>query len=310
MSAQTPSEKRTIFINELDDHVASITVKTLDILFSKFEYQDAIILYFFYIKTAKMQRTAQVWAGSHYIMKILHWGNKRFCDAKKTLKDLNLVEDITNKDSKGVIQKFYVRVKFIWNPVMLESSDAETQSLATGTQIQDELLDYRLNHRLDYNKTEIIKLQDEREGKPLGGKPHGEQASKIDSMDLFLEAFNSKFASHYHPTVGRRVKLNMRLKTFTIDQILVAITNLAASPWHRGENDRGWVADPDFLLRADEQIDKWYQKAPPIEERLDFYPLTDLEVWELAGELDIPVLTVNNKMQEVLRLATTGEIKK
>ncbi len=46
----------------------------------------------------------------------------------------------------------------------------------------------------------------------------------------------------------------------------LAMQHLAASPHHRGENDRGWVADVDFLLQA-EQYAKWLDLAhggPPV----------------------------------------------
>ena len=45
-----------------------------------------------------------------------------------------------------------------------------------------------------------------------------------------------------------------------------AMEHLAASPHHRGENDRGWVADVDFLLQAG-QYPRWLDLAhggPPV----------------------------------------------
>ena len=47
-----------------------------------------------------------------------------------------------------------------------------------------------------------------------------------------------------------------------MDQIKLATENLAASPFHTGTNDRGWKADPDFLIKSDEQIDKWLNNTP------------------------------------------------
>ena len=44
---------------------------------------------------------------------------------------------------------------------------------------------------------------------------------------------------------------------FTLEEILKALDNLSKSEFHQGDNDRGWKADPDFLIRNDEQIDKW-----------------------------------------------------
>jgi len=73
----------------------------------------------------------------------------------------------------------------------------------------------------------------------------------------FLDLFNSLFNSKYTITAGRTKKLSLRLKTYTFEQIKKSLENLSTSEWHQGKNDRNWKADPDFLLRSDEQIDKW-----------------------------------------------------
>ena len=70
------------------------------------------------------------------------------------------------------------------------------------------------------------------------------------------------FDTKYRPTKERSDKLATRLKTYTLDEVKTAIRNLHSSPYHRGENDKGWKADPDFLLRNDSQIDKWLNYRP------------------------------------------------
>ena len=79
-------------------------------------------------------------------------------------------------------------------------------------------------------------------------------------INSYIERFNNKFGSKYTPTTGREHKLKLRLKNFTIDQILEATNNLSESEFHTGKNDRGWKADPDFLIRNDEQVDNWLNK--------------------------------------------------
>lgn len=107
-------------------------------------------------------------------------------------------------------------------------------------------------------KKEIIKK--EKEISPTAHSPGGE-------FIAFLEKFNLLFSSHYQVTSGRQKKFSLRKKAFSLEQIIQALENLASSPFHRGKNDRGWRADPDFLLRSDEQIDKWLNvpdsHAPP-----------------------------------------------
>jgi hypothetical protein len=100
------------------------------------------------------------------------------------------------------------------------------------------------------------------------------------------------------------------LKSFTFPQILDALNSLAASPFHHGVNNSGWVANPDFLIRSDEKVDEWLQKIVPTPEVIEFIPLTDLEVWQIAGQLDVPVDIIKSKSLEIIHLAETGEMKK
>lgn len=82
-------------------------------------------------------------------------------------------------------------------------------------------------------------------------------------MSVFLNSFNEKFDTNFKDTEGRRKKLKLRLRTYSEEQILIAVENLSKSDFHVGNNDRGWRADPDFLIKSDEQIDKWlnYKKT-------------------------------------------------
>lgn len=88
-----------------------------------------------------------------------------------------------------------------------------------------------------------------------------------DIISVFLERFNVAFGAHYRITDGRKTRLRARLKKYSLDEILIAVANLSQSNFHKGKNDRNWRADPDFLLRSDEQIDKWLNvptaQAPP-----------------------------------------------
>ena len=82
----------------------------------------------------------------------------------------------------------------------------------------------------------------------------------IEGFPEFLARFNQLFGKSYRPTPGLKVKYLARLKLFTPSEILSAVESLAKSKFHKGENDRGWKADPSFLLRSDEQVDKWRAK--------------------------------------------------
>ena len=73
----------------------------------------------------------------------------------------------------------------------------------------------------------------------------------------YIEKFNELFHTKYTVTDGRTQKLKARLEKYPIEKVLEALSNLSKSDFHRGKNDRGWAADPDFLIRNDESVDKW-----------------------------------------------------
>ena len=64
-------------------------------------------------------------------------------------------------------------------------------------------------------------------------------------------------------TPQRVSKYKARTKTFKREEILQAAYNLSCSPFHMGKNDqRTKYATVDFLLRNDEQIEKWLYTQP------------------------------------------------
>ena len=86
----------------------------------------------------------------------------------------------------------------------------------------------------------------------------------LESLNEYIEAFNKLFDARYIVTPARVAKLKARFKTYTPEQITQALVCLSKSKFHRGDNDRGWKADPDFLIRSDEQMDKWLNKGGDI----------------------------------------------
>jgi hypothetical protein len=84
----------------------------------------------------------------------------------------------------------------------------------------------------------------------------------VRPIDLYIEKFNSSFSREFRVTEGRARKLRVRLKTYKLELILKALDNMSANKFYHGDNDKNWSADPDFLIRSDEQIDKFLNKAP------------------------------------------------
>lgn len=73
----------------------------------------------------------------------------------------------------------------------------------------------------------------------------------------WLEKFNKLFQTEYKPTKTRNELYNLRRKTFKVEEIERALVGMSKKGFYSGENDSGWKADPDFILKTDEQIDKF-----------------------------------------------------
>lgn len=105
--------------------------------------------------------------------------------------------------------------------------------------------------------------------RPQNKKENNTKDNNIKNKEalIFIKHFNACFNREYRLTKNRIDKFNIRRKTFSLQDILSSTTRLSQSPFHRGNNDRKWEADPDFLLRNDEQIDKWLVKSKPLQVR-------------------------------------------
>ncbi len=89
-----------------------------------------------------------------------------------------------------------------------------------------------------------------------------EETKKPDLAKVVMDEYNRIFAGCWKRplqlTPDRRAKIQARLKQFTVEDLVTAMINIRASPFHCGENDRGQVyATPEFIFRNDAQVDKW-----------------------------------------------------
>ena len=91
------------------------------------------------------------------------------------------------------------------------------------------------------------------------------------TYDLFVEKFN-KNPKTFKLTPKRRKKIKTRLKDCGESMIRKAIENTANNSFYMGENERGWKADLDFILRSYEQVERlanMENKGP--ERELDYW---------------------------------------
>lgn len=79
-----------------------------------------------------------------------------------------------------------------------------------------------------------------------------------EEFNSFLKNFNEKAGGRNYGVLTKRQELfSLRRKIFSLDQLLRATQNLFGNDFYSGNNDRHWSAEPEFLLRTDEQVDKF-----------------------------------------------------
>lgn len=73
--------------------------------------------------------------------------------------------------------------------------------------------------------------------------------------DFYVQKFN-KNSNTYKLTDKRKAKLKSRIKDAGEDMLKQAIENVASEPFYNGDNERGWKADLDFIIRSYEQVER------------------------------------------------------
>ena len=105
-------------------------------------------------------------------------------------------------------------------------------------------------------KSNLIKLNTNNSsaaGEPLA---HVQMRKDVQEVfDFYVKSFGAE-NSHIKLSEKRRTHLKNRIKDAGKEMLFQAITNVANSPFHRGDNDRGWKANIDFIIRSYEQVEK------------------------------------------------------
>jgi hypothetical protein len=112
---------------DIEKDIIVLTTKTVDILL--LENPDALVLYIFYYKMAKKQKTNQVFATKEFCKKGLGFGTQRFYKAKETLEKFNLVEQIKTIDTQTKrVTGWYVKINYLWKTQSVKNSMVDSQS--------------------------------------------------------------------------------------------------------------------------------------------------------------------------------------
>ena len=58
-------------------------------------------------------------------------------------------------------------------------------------------------------------------------------------------------------TDKRKTKIHARIKSMGLEIVLKSVVAISKSDFHRGDNDRNWKADLEWLMENDEKVEKW-----------------------------------------------------
>lgn len=91
--------------------------------------------------------------------------------------------------------------------------------------------------------------------------------SPTEAYNKFLLKFNEIFKRKHRTSQDMVKKMQTRLKNYSLEEIMTALDRLGEWDFAHGENDRGWRATPDFLLRNDSQVDRFLNQPPKAEQQ-------------------------------------------
>lgn len=101
------------------------------------------------------------------------------------------------------------------------------------------------------------------------------------NANALISKFNLLLKRNFRVTDKVKRLLKTRLKVYTMDEVMLALEKMAADPFNQGQNDRGWSADPEYLLRNDSQIDKFLNKKS-LPKKQEFVKFDDTVAQQIA----------------------------
>ena len=110
------------------------------------------------------------------------------------------------------------------------------------------------------NNIDIYNIEDNIDIKGQGDKEKVSQEME-HVYQHYLDQFGTT-AGRYKLTDKRKAKLRSRLQDCGAEMIIDAIDHARADYFYNGDNDRGWKADLDFIIRSYENVEKLANLTP------------------------------------------------
>lgn len=202
-------------LNDISDNLLIVNKATIEKLFS-LQNNNIIILYLFYYKTAKWQKTNQIYATDEYTRKCLNWSNNKLVETKRKLKELKLIEIIQNKNDKGQINKWYIKINYY-----------DDQKLSFTTNGKNQQLDYpeveKFNYKMLINNNKmLINNNNMLNNKKINKKENivSEDTPSLDpKFKIFWEAYPKKVDKIRAEKIFKKLKVSDELLNTMLEQI-------------------------------------------------------------------------------------------
>lgn len=237
------------------------------------------------------------------LARAMSFGNHRYYESvEKTASFLGISESVVEKARAKFIKLGYLKkVGYSNNRVVYEvcddiiEKDCQVRRITNNDvsfcpeqsqNVRPPIAEYAIsqNDTYIYNNKEDNK--DITPLTPLRGavavqKVKNDKKEEVDNIfNLWLSCFG---LSERKLTPGRVVKIKRRLKDCGKEQLELAIRNASQDYFYRGDNDRGWQADIDYICRSVEIVERLANMTPRAEKKLSWWEQKQKEedeAWE------------------------------
>ena len=206
--------------------------------------------YNYYSKEGKLEEDGLFFSTIENITDKTGLSRYQQAEALKKLNEMGIVKTIV----KGIPAKRYFKldVKKLANKLLNNSQP----SLQKTDKLDVKKLATKNNNIKVINKNN-------NKNKELEGQGGKENSNK--EMDMVYQHYLDRFgttANRYKLTDKRKAKLRSRLHDCGADMLIYAIDHARADYFYNGDNDRGWKADLDFIVRSYENVEKLANLTP------------------------------------------------
>ena len=238
------------------------------------------------------------------LARAMSFGNHRYYESvEKTASFLGISESVVEKARAKFIKLGYLKkVGYSDNRVVYEvcddiiEKDCQVRRITKNDisfcpeqsqNMQSEIADYAIsqNDTYIYNNKEDIKditPLTPPVGGCVGQKNKNDEKDEIDNIfNLWLSCFGLSGRKLTH---GRVAKIKRRLKDCGKEQLELAIQNASQDYFYRGDNDRGWQADIDYICRSAEIVERLANMTPRAEKKLSWWEQRQKEEDEAREE--------------------------